>query len=121
MARQKKQPRQRVRASLFTKVLILVLLVGIGWQLVRLRDQVEAAEAEKARLETQIQAQQQENDALAADIAEGNTQEKMEEIARETLGLVYPGERVFIDKSNGPVRSDEEVSPRLCQHRPFLL
>ena len=100
MARQKKQPRLRVRASLFTKVLILVLLVGIGWQLVRLRDQVEAAEAEKARLETQIQAQQQENDALAADIAEGNTQEKMEEIARETLGLVYPGERVFIDKSN---------------------
>ena len=100
MARQKKQPRQRVRASLFTKVLILVLLGGIGWQLVRLRDQVEAAEAEKARLETQIQAQQQENDALAADIAEGNTQEKMEEIARETLGLVYPGERVFIDKSN---------------------
>ena len=100
MARQKKQPRQRVRASLFTKVLILVLLVGIGWQLVRLRDQVEAAEAEKSRLETQIQAQQQENDALAADIAEGNTQEKMEEIARETLGLVYPGERVFIDKSN---------------------
>ena len=100
MAKQKKQPRQRVRASLFTKVLLLVLLVGIGWQLVRIHDQVEAAVAEKARLEAQIQAQQQENDALAADIAEGGTQEKMEEIARETLGLVYPGERVFIDKSN---------------------
>ena len=100
MARQKKQPRQRVRASLFTKVLLLVLLMGIGWQLVRIHDQVEAAVEEKARLEAQIQAQQQENDALAADIAEGNTQEKMEEIARETLGLVYPGERVFIDKSN---------------------
>ena len=100
MAKQKKQPRQRVRASLFTKVLLLVLLMGIGWQLVRIHDQVEAAVAEKARLEAQIQAQQQENDALAADIAEGGTQEKMEEIARETLGLVYPGERVFIDKSN---------------------
>ena len=100
MAKQKKQPRQRVRASLFTKVLLLVLLMGIGWQLVRIHDQVEAAVAEKARLETQIQAQPQENDALAADIAEGGTQEKMEEIARETLGLVYPGERVFIDKSN---------------------
>ena len=100
MAKQKKQPRQRVRASLFTKVLLLVLLMGIGWQLVRIHDQVEAAVAEKARLEAQIQAQQQENDALAADIAEGGTQEKMEEVARETLGLVYPGERVFIDKSN---------------------
>ena len=74
MARQKKQPRQRVRASLFTKVLLLVLLMGIGWQLVRIHDQVEAAVAEKARLEAQIQAQQQENDALAADIAEGGTQ-----------------------------------------------
>ena len=100
MAKQKKQPRQRVRASLFTKVLLLVLLMGIGWQLVRIHDQVEAAVEEKARLEAQIQSQQQENDALAADIAEGGTQEKMEEIARETLGLVYPGERVFIDKSN---------------------
>ena len=100
MAKQKKQPRQRVRASLFTKVLLLVLLMGIGWQLVRIHDQVEAAVEEMARLEAQIQAQQQENDALAADIAEGGTQEKMEEIARETLGLVYPGERVFIDKSN---------------------
>ena len=48
MAKQKKQPRQRVRASLFTKVLLLVLLVGIGWQLVRIHDQVEAAVAEKA-------------------------------------------------------------------------
>ena len=100
MAKQKKQPRQRVHASLFTKVLLLVLLMGIGWQLVRIHDQVEAAVEEKARLETQIQAQPQENDALAADISEGGTQEKMEEIARETLGLVYPGERVFIDKSN---------------------
>ena len=42
----------------------------------------------------------QANDALAADIAEGNTQEKMEEIARDELGYVSPGERVFIDTSN---------------------
>ena len=95
MAKQKKQPRQRVRASLFTKVLLLVLLVGIGWQLVRIHDQVEAAVAEKARLETQIQAQQQENDALAADIAEGPTEEKIEEIARDELGYVKPGEYIF--------------------------
>ena len=95
MARQKKQPRQRVRASLFTKVLLLVLLMGIGWQLVRIHDQVEAAVEEKARLEAQIQAQQQENDALAADIAEGPTEEKIEEIARDELGYVKPGEYIF--------------------------
>ena len=100
MAKKAKQTRQRTRASLLTKVLLLVLLAGIGWQLVHIRAQVEDAQAEKVRLETQVQEQQQANDALAADIAEGSTQEKMEEIAREELGLVAPGERLFIDTSN---------------------
>ena len=64
------------------------------------QEQVRAAEAEKEALAAQVQAKQQENDALAADIAQGSTQEKMEEMAREELGLVYPGERVFYDTSN---------------------
>ena len=100
MAKQAKKKSQRTRASLFTKVLVLALLAGIGWQLINIRSQVEGATAEKARLEAQVQEQQQANDALAADIAEGSTQEKMEEIARQELGYVSPGERVFIDTSN---------------------
>ena len=100
MAKQKKQPRQRVRASLFTKVLLLVLLMGIGWQLVRIHDQVEAAVAEKARLEAQIQAQQQENDALQESIHHGGSEEEMKKIARDELGLVEPNEKVFYDTSN---------------------
>ena len=40
-----------------------------------------------------------ENDALAADIAEGPTREKIEEIARDELGLVTPNEYVFDDIS----------------------
>ena len=95
-----KQKQQRAKASLLTKLLILTLLLGIGWQLVNLQEDVRSAQAEKAHLEAQLLAQRQENDALAADIAEGNTQEKMEEMARQELGLVYPGERVFYDTSN---------------------
>ncbi len=97
-----KEPRQkrRARASLLTKVLLLALLAGIGWQLFRLHDQVETAKTERALLAARVQTQQQENDALSADIAAGDTQEKMEELAREKLGLVAPGERVFYDTSN---------------------
>ena len=84
MARQK---RRRARSSLVTKILVLALLGGIGWQLHALQGQVESA-------------QQQKNDALSADIAEGNTQAKMEDMARHELGLVYPNERVFSDISN---------------------
>ena len=97
MARQK---RRRVRSSLMTKILVLALLGGIGWQLHALQGQVESAQAKKDALAAQVETQQQENDALSADIAEGSTQEKMLEIAREELGWIAPGEYVFYNRNN---------------------
>ena len=101
MAKNTQQKKQRRRGSgLAVRLILVLLLAGIGWQLYDLKSQVAAAEAEKARYETAVETLRQENDALAADIAQGSTQEKMEEMAREELGLVYPGERVFYDTSN---------------------
>lgn len=95
-----KAKNQRVRVSLFTKVILLLLLVGIGWQLYRLNGQVAAAQSQKDQLSGQVSAQRQENDALTESIENGGDQEKMEEIARDELGLVGPGEKVFYDVSN---------------------
>ena len=92
--------KKHTRSSLFSKVLLLVLLAAIGLQLRSLRSQVQEAQAEKLRLTQQVQAQQQENDALSQDIAEGSTREKMLEIAREELGYVGPNEYVIYDVSN---------------------
>ena len=100
VAKAAKQKKHRARSSFLTKLLVLLLVGGIGWQLFTLQEKVRDAQAEKAVLAAQVQAKQQENDALAADIAQGGSQEKMEEIARQELGLVYPGERVFYDTSN---------------------
>ena len=100
VAKAAKQKKQRTRSSFLTKLLVLLLVGSIGWQLFHLQEQVRAAEAEKDAMAAQVQAKQQENDALSADIDQGSTQEKMEEMAREELGLVYPGERVFYDTSN---------------------
>ena len=94
--RTEKKPRPK--AGLLTKIVIVVLLAAMGWQLYDLRGQLQAAEAEKAADQQQVEAQQQENDALAADIAEGPTEEKIEEIARNELGYVKPGEYVFEPK-----------------------
>ena len=88
----------RPKAGLLTKIVIVVLLAAMGWQLYDLRGQLRAAETEKAASQQQVEAQQQENDALAADIAEGPTEEKIEEIARNELGYVKPGEYVFEPK-----------------------
>ncbi len=102
MADVKKKPRKkrRARASLPTKILILALLAAIGWQLHSLNGQLESAQVEKERLAAQVEATARENDALAADIAEGTTPEKMQEIAREELGWIAPGEYVFYNRNN---------------------
>ena len=84
MARAGRQPKKRSRGSVLTKILILVILAAIGLQLRSLHSQVQDA-----------QAQEQENAALAADIAEGATEDKMKEIAQEELGLISPNQRVF--------------------------
>lgn len=96
-AKAQKGKRRVLHAGPLTKLLLLVLLLGIGWQLVRLQDQVKAAQAEKDLLAAQVETQRQENEALTADIAAGGTQEKMEEIARDELGMVFPDEYVLCD------------------------
>ena len=60
-----------------------------------LREQVADAETEKARVAAEVEGKRQENDALATDIEEGCTPEKMQEIARRELGWLLPGEYVF--------------------------
>ena len=91
MAKKAEQQKKRPRASLLTKIVLLVLLAAVGWQLYGLQGKVAAAQVEQTK---------RENDALSADIAEGPTREKIEEIARDELGLVTPNEYVFDDISN---------------------
>ncbi len=100
MAKKAAQKKQRARASVLTKLLILVLLVGLGVTLHRQQARLETAQAAAAELHEQVESLQQKNDALASDIEEGTTQEKMEELARDQLGMVAPGERVFYPTSN---------------------
>ena len=91
---------QKLSGGLGMKLVLALLLVMVGWQFYSLQGQVAAAEAEKARYESQVEALRQENDALAADIEEGATEEMMEEIARKELGVVTPGEYVFSHRGN---------------------
>ena len=95
MAKSEKQAKRRSKGSLLPKLIIVAVLAAIGVQLRALHLQVQEAQAERDALAQQVQVQQRENDALAEDIAEGNSEEKMKELAREELGLVDPNQRVF--------------------------
>ena len=56
-----RKEKTRTRASLFTKVLLVVLLAAMGLQLRSLHAQVQEAEAEKDQLAQQVQLQQLKN------------------------------------------------------------
>ena len=96
MARQRKTPKAvKLRTGLLTKLLIVILLAALVCEVYALRERVSDAEAEKARVAALVESQRQENDALSADIEEGCTPEKMQEIARRELGWALPDEYVF--------------------------
>ncbi len=89
----KKKP--RVRSSMAARILILVLLAGIGYRLWSLSGQVAEARQQQEKLAAEVAQIEQENSALTEDIKQGATAEKMKELARSELDYVGPGEYVF--------------------------
>ncbi len=101
MAEQSKTDRPaRRRTSLLTMLAILVLLVLVGAELLHTRSQIAAAQSEQQALQEQLNAAKQENDALASALEKADDPEFLQELARDQLGYVTPGEKSFYDVSN---------------------
>ena len=83
------------RAGLLTKILILVLLIAVAISLLELNKQVEQAQARKEDLTRQVAVQTQTNADLADAIEHSDDLDRIEDVAREKLGLVKPGEIIF--------------------------
>ena len=66
MAKKTEQQKKRPRASLLTKIVLLVLLAAVGWQLYGLQGKVAAAQEEKERYAAQVEQTKRENDALSS-------------------------------------------------------
>ena len=99
MAQSKKKKPAKARAGFFTKILIVILLAVLTWQLSALRVQVEEAEFQRQQLAAQVDAKQAENDSLQASIDRSGSLEEMLRIAREELGLVDP-DTIIIEDAN---------------------
>lgn len=88
------------RTSFLTMLVIAVLIVLVGVQLIHLRAQIETAQAEQAALQSKLDAAKQENDALSSALEKADDPEFLQELARDQLGYVTPGEKSFYDVSN---------------------
>ena len=88
------------RSSLLIKIVILALIVYAGITLVTVKNRIAAAQADQAALQAKVDAALRENAELEYDVAHAADQDTIESIARTKLGLVMPGEQVFIDVGN---------------------
>ncbi len=98
MAEQAKK--EKKRASLLTVLVIFVLLALLGVELVHIRAQIDEAETAQQELQAKLDAARQENDALSSALEKADDPEFLQELARDQLGYVTPGEKTFYDVSN---------------------
>lgn len=88
------------RAGLVTKIVILAIIVYAGISLVSLKVKVSDARETRDELQTQVDGVLQTNTELQYAIDHSTDPETIEDIARNKLGLVKPGEKIFYDVNN---------------------
>lgn len=88
------------RASIFTIAVILALLVYAGTGLMNMRTKLSDALLTQAELQEEVDRLTQENAELSYEIEHSSDPGTIEDIARDKLGLVKPGEKIFYDVSN---------------------
>ena len=98
MAKGTRPPKKRT--SPLTMLVIAILIVLVGVQLVHLRGQIEQAKGELTGLKSELAAAKQENDSLASALEKADDPAFLQELVRDQLGYVTPGEKSFYDVSN---------------------
>ena len=97
-------------------LLIVLVLALIGWVFYPPMKIQYQESREQMRLEAELESLKERNDALSAQVQRLQTPEGVEEVARESLGLVKPGENLYLlidpDEETStplPASPDEEV------------
>lgn len=85
------------KAGLLTKLVVLALLIYLSITLLDLRSQIQDAEAERDAKQQEVDQLTQSNLALSSMLEQSDDPDALEDLAREELGLVKPGEKVFYD------------------------
>jgi len=79
------------------KVLFVLLIIYLSYNLVGQQQLIEKKYAELAEVEAKIAAEAKLSEQLQKEKSMLASDESLEKIAREKLGMVKQGERVFVD------------------------
>lgn len=88
--------RNQNRFSMFlVSLVVLMIMAAVAVKSVDLQKKIDAKAAEVAQLEAQIADEEQRGQRIEEFGKEVQTKGYIESVAREKLGLVYPGEILF--------------------------
>lgn len=88
------------KASIFTTLVIAVLMVYALISLFVVHRQTRQLQDRAATLQQQVSEMAQANAELQYQIDHSEDDDMIESVAREKLGLVKPGEKIFYDTSD---------------------
>ena len=83
--------------KLLKKLLIIAFIVYFVYTIISQQRTLNSYSQQKAEVNTDIEEAQDENNELKDMQDNINSDEYIEQIARERLGMYYPNERVYID------------------------
>ena len=92
--------RRKKRVGLITKIFVAVFSIYAAFTLVSLQIQIGAKREEQQLLQSQVEEQSLRNAEIEALLTGGDNDEYVARLARDKLGYVSPGERVFVDVSS---------------------
>jgi len=102
MAENKKPVEKKKRSSSFILTLAIIALIGyFVISLISLQMEKSEKAQQVAQAQATLQTKQEENEELENVLNEGDQSAYIERIARDVLGYVLPGERVYYDISSG--------------------
>lgn len=87
------------RAGFLTKIVVLALLIYMATSLLDLRGQIQATQDQRDALAQQVADQQLENQELADAVEHSDDPDMLEQVAREK-GFVKQGEILYFDVAN---------------------
>lgn len=91
---------KRKKVALPLKIIMCAVAVYAVVSFVTLQQQIQTRQAENQVLAQQLDDQKQKNARLEEELNYSMDSEYIAQLAREKLGLVFPGETVYFDVSN---------------------
>ena len=94
----KRQNQRKTGRKLNIRFLVMVgLIMYLSYALISQQASIRVADKDISRLEEEIRAAESQLDMVEDLDAESKSDEYIEKVAREKLGLVLPDETVFVD------------------------